>query len=1515
MQRYRVNYRLLATLVIAMVVAAPAAYGLWWFQVDRNATRLLAEAELAEQQGDLSEAFEGLSQFVKLRQDDIEARLKLGRVAVKLSQQPDLEMQERSEAYFSIIDAVQEYNAEDVDEEFSDDPEKAKEIHEGMARLRRDLIELHMAYNLLDRGLKALDELDESAMDGELYALKVQCLFALKRDAAAAQLAYEVIGYDRAKKTFDVTKAKGADQAHVYALLTQYLNNSGDKELALQILDQMVAANPESLDAFMLHYRLNVMLERMDEARASLERAYEIAPEDAGVLQAKGAEAINDYQDLITQASAPEVDPSELEGLSDAQRDQVLKKKAEELNGQAEERLDEAAKFFAQGHEKYPDDVRFYDSVARIAIFREKYDEAMAVIEEGLKKFDIGRVVNAEGMPLAIELQSQKIDILLARNDIAAVEREIKALRELPNLRVQALADYYAARMQLYHQNWLQAAQLLNDVKHRLVGTPNLQALASASQGACHMTLGQYDLALEAYTWALERNPKLPLARVGQSEAQRLVGQQSEDGTALQFDAIVKQMLALPPAEQDWKKIEEEIEKFVRTQAEMRGQNAAWILSRIELLKAQMFVTRAQAATDPAEQRKLFTAAREAVTTAYRTQRDDPTVQLAAPRVLMLEPDSGPAKALELLDAIIEMNKKRGVAETLPFRLLRIDCLFALQDAQLPSQLRAATEGMEEWSPANQAEVWANVAAKFEQLGQLPDAELSLKEAIKLSPTSLLYRVALFELARKQADDAAMRAAQQGVLEIVKNTSEPDYVLTEVKRMMVNFATGAITKDEFSKARTMLNDAIRRRPNWADLYVLSGQLWMVLEQDANQALAAFDLALKNGPTNVNALNLQVRLLKELGRFAEAREKMNSIPDNVWVAFLDRVAADVLRNVGETKLAFREAKKLADSRPNDAATQLWFAQVAFQAEEFAAAEAAHRAAVAINPYDPELWSPLLDFYMRRGEGDKVESTIREAQLSLDEEYLTLLTAQQNRLFGRFPQAESIFLSSYRDQLDNISVCHRLAEFYLVWGEQAPEHSRAAAPYLNRILRAANEGKIDPANPIVAWARRQAAHLLSLSGSYQDSLKAERLLSRAVANNQSTLEGEQMLVDVLDRRHDPASSERIIAALRQMQSKYGLQPNYERMLGKALYDIGEWTACEKQMRDAIGRHPNDLPLRVALIEMLIERKDEAAAQQWITRLESLPKGRNAIPLLRTQLAAAMGDKELVRKLLESMTPNLRVLSPQQLEIVKSVALHAREVGDTEYGLQLMAEYARRAPGHEMDLAFFTALYGDIDAGLSMLQQLFPTQMESVLTTALEMLRKRRDENPEKLDAALGQLIERGRRDDPDSASRIVLQAESFEIQQRFDEAVAAYKALLARDDAPQHVRSMALNNFAFLLAMQKQDLDLALNLANEAMEIRGPISDILDTRALVYINRGEFNEAVKDLRLAVKMDVTASKYFHLAEALLGIGDEEGAIEAWKQAEARGISVEETVFIEQDDLRETMQKIEALRSKKNL
>ena len=90
--------------------------------------------------------------------------------------------------------------------------------------------------------------------------------------------------------------------------------------------------------------------------------------------------------------------------------------------------------------------------------------------------------------------------------------------------------------------------------------------------------------------------------------------------------------------------------------------------------------------------------------------------------------------------------------------------------------------------------------------------------------------------------------------------------------------------------------------------------------------------------------------------------------------------------------------------------------------------------------------------------------------------------------------------------------------------------------------------------------------------------------------------------------------------------------------------------------------------------------------------------------------------------------------------------------------------------------------------------------------------------------------------------------------------------------------------------------------------------LETTALV--ERNQVEDAVHaDARSGLQpceQAVAPPMPEHLAEALLGAGDEEAAVEAWAQAETRGISVEETPFIEQEDLKQTMQKIEALRSK---
>jgi tetratricopeptide (TPR) repeat protein len=232
--------------------------------------------------------------------------------------------------------------------------------------------------------------------------------------------------------------------------------------------------------------------------------------------------------------------------------------------------------------------------------------------------------------------------------------------------------------------------------------------------------------------------------------------------------------------------------------------------------------------------------------------------------------------------------------------------------------------------------------------------------------------------------------------------------------------------------------------------------------------------------------------------------------------------------------------------------------------------------------------------------------------------------------------------------------------------------------------------------------------------------------------------------------------------------------------------------------------------------------------------------------------------------------------------------------------------------LDLARLTALYGDLDEGMALLKQQFDGRIDDVLAVAVGILRERRSAAPEKLDEEVSRLVRAGLRDDPESARRLVLEAEMLEVQGHFDESMAAYRKLLQRDDVPKLVRATAANNLAFLVALKggsEEDLQFALNSVNDSIEVIGPLSDILDTRALVYFALGKYAEAADDMKLSVKVNPTPSKWYHLAAAQLGAGDQQAAIEAWKRARSEGIALEKVSELERGDLQEFMKKMDAL------
>ena len=86
------------------------------------------------------------------------------------------------------------------------------------------------------------------------------------------------------------------------------------------------------------------------------------------------------------------------------------------------------------------------------------------------------------------------------------------------------------------------------------------------------------------------------------------------------------------------------------------------------------------------------------------------------------------------------------------------------------------------------------------------------------------------------------------------------------------------------------------------------------------------------------------------------------------------------------------------------------------------------------------------------------------------------------------------------------------------------------------------------------------------------------------------------------------------------------------------------------------------------------------------------------------------------------------------------------------------------------------------------------------------------------------------------------------------------------------------------MKTGDGDRALKMVDDAIKTLGPTSDLLDTRAMAHLARGDSKNAIADLTLALNGSVEPMKLFHLALAYSKAGDKVKANEAWQQAKEK-------------------------------
>ncbi len=1135
---------------------------------------------------------------------------------------------------------------------------------------------------------------------------------------------------------------------------------------------------------------------------------------------------------------------------------------------------DEAKRYFEKTIELYPDKILFYQLLAQTEARQGNLEEAIATLDRGIERF---------GKRKSLYLHILKINFLFGTNDLSAVKKEIDVLVKLHYPELDPLIAYQRARIKWYEKKWPEAARELKRVRPLLFKFPDEQAIAGVLLGRTYERLGKLDLALRTYTLVLQNRPEYSAAIKGQARVRRRI-RPDEAGESFGLIGKVKKMLTLPEDQQDWEQIDQQITNFAEEQQ----------ISEVgvAIQRAEVFL-----------ERKMFSDAKRLIQSAAKLEPDNMGVRFSAVRLLNLDPESGPGKAIALLDKIVKQ-----FGETPQSRILRIDLLLALGGEDVAQKLHTLVEGTEQWSAVEQASIYSKIGIGFQQLGMPKESIQYWRKAADLRPNSLPIRMHLFELALQQRDDDAISDAQQKVLELAGSKQDASYLLTEVKRRVVGFRLEKIAREEVLEARNMLDDALQQRPEWSELHVLYGQLLVVLNEEIDVALRHLDEALKYGPANLNAVGLQVQLLAKRGLYQDARDKMDRLPKAVRGKMLGGVEAEVLLATGDPESGYEVAEKIAEEQPEVAKTQQWFAKVAQQAGRLDAAATALHKATKLVPGNIENWFQLLALYTSQKKARALEDISREAQLALDAEFLPLLTAKSYELNGLWRPAEEIYLAMYAGRLDEVALARRMASFYLLWAKSDASNLQRAGKYINHILRAANEEKIPTDHVQALWARNQAARLLANSRQYQSALKALRLLEQNAVEGKLSVADQMLQAQILASLRDPASQGKAIRLFTELYKNNRLEKKYILVLAQLLRNANRWQQCEELMLNALGTYGADTQVWSTYIKMLIDRGDYSKAQSRINRLKQLDSKSISYIRLLAQLASKQGKQSLVRKTLAALLPKKLngTLNTEQLQTVRGVAQLAVQCEDFEMAEKLYQLYVQRLPKAEAELVQFQSLYGDAEAAIATMEKEFPRHMNAVLTMLNQMLRKRRTEFGDRYDEKINRMIATAIRDDPDSATRLLFYAELLEIEQKYQQSVKAYDDLLSRDDAPLRVRAAAMNNLAFLLAVLGERLEEAEKLVNQSMETLGPIADLLDTRALVRTASKKYDLAIEDLTLAISVGRDPIKLYHLARVQLLAGNEKAALKSWKEAKNLGIEKGELPLPEQSDYVEFEAKI---------
>ncbi|HEY1376262.1 MAG TPA: tetratricopeptide repeat protein, partial [Gemmataceae bacterium] len=1239
----------------------------------------------------------------------------------------------------------------------------------------------------------------------------------------------------------------------------------GKYDEAVGFYQKAVRADPKRVSAYINHAAvLHRHFKQLDKALATVEDAARANPQ-SGMAHAARAEFLRlagRVKEAVEAVRLADQFPPD----NDRDRQRVLAVAADVE--QSAGNYAAARKLLETGYKTYPKNPQFARSLASQLLYDGRADRAIAILRES-------RAVN----PQDADVLTLLADLLAQDGQVAPLDDALRDLTEMnaPADRVQ----YVQARLLIRRGRWADAAGVLDRLRSVALRTPSLFRQANLLLAQCYEQLGDAAGELDAYRRLLDDDPNAGTVRLDYARALARAGKADE--------ALTQFLSVVPRAEVSSRAVAEAARALTES---ARSDAKAWapLEKAIDALRADPTNPNpvlARAYLDLARYRAADSL--PAVETLLRTK---PTVvALHVARVALAEQVNGLDSALKVL---AEANALVGDQPDL--RIARTRLLAARLEPAYADGLADMARGVERFGAEDRARIVRELIAAFRSLGDSAAVGLHLDLLAQLRPDDLSARAALFARALRAGDDARRNAVRRDV-EAIEGPDGATAHLLDAQQILWPAKPGDAAA--LNRAEEQLIAAGRGRPHDPVVEFLRGRV-AELAGRSPEALRHYQAAFAAG--------LADRPVEEV--FANVRGKSGAAPVVILrdqLPLAARLRPDRHRSLIVTVLPLYDAAGLellagrlaAAAPPNDAVQQVWLGRLFARLKLDRPAEEAFRRAATGAPQSPEGWLALVAFHAARRDAASTGAAAAAVREKMPPIEAHLVVGRALELARQPDAAQKEYESAAALNPNDTRPLTLLAKLAMARG-RADE----ACKWLEQIVGLSSPTAAEDR----AWARRTLAAQIVLAPSAATLQRALALLDANKVNDKLGDDDVRVRVLVLAaQRSGPVPGSTLtgrreaIRTLEELRKQGTGRSADDLMLLTRLYRAEGDEAAARRVRDQIAaEYPAHFGAAVFLAREALRDHDLPACERLLPALRRLGPGQFDGIAVEFQYRVLAGSPDVGRRLLDDYvaagpTPEAKAARGVRCGHLIYDFLQAHPADDRDAAVADLRQAAARflRPHAERDPQAFQRLVT--------LLAVLPDGTNPAIALAE---RGKRVFGPEVAAAAYVQILRHGRPGPTDAQKermkRFILDerekaprstplqltwAEFLQLNGENAAAVAVYRDVLSRE--PDNV--LALNNLAWTLSLDRRDeakVKESLAHIQRAIDLAGPLDELLDTRARILFESGQPEAGLRDMCEAVNEAPSANRLKDYAIMLRKAGKAAEAERALAEARRFGL-----------------------------